>query len=117
MGTRKNYQKLNDLPAWPDNSQALNALAEFTSIIEGYDVEQAAAGTFESKLQLVLTKFKKVITRHGSANHHLRVILNEYKRTGSNDLKRDIARAVADEIEAYQQEENEIISEILKLTD
>lgn len=112
-----NFSRLQATPGWPDLDNTNSALCDLTDIIAGYYVEAPPAGSLESKLALIATKYGKVLKRQASAAHHLCILLAELQRNGSSDLKRELAAAIAGRLEDYQRLENELKAALLDLNE
>ena len=112
---RINFSKLRATPGWPDLDNTSNALCELTNIIGDYAVEAPAAGSLESKLPLIVSKYSKALERQASAAHHLCILLSELQRNGSSGLKRELVIAIVERLEDYQRLENEIKAALLEL--
>lgn len=108
-----NLCRLQATPGWPDIDNTSDALCKLANIVTDYAVEDPPAGSLESKLPLIVSKYSRVLKRQASAAHHLCVLLSELQRKGSSDLKRELATAIAERLEDYQRLENELTAALL----
>jgi len=108
LKTAKTFSRLKATPGWPNLDSTDYAFSRLVDIVTCYAVDAPLAGSLESKLPLIVAKYGKVLKRQASAAHHLCVLLAELQRNGSNDLKRELAAAIAERLEDYQQLESEL---------